>query len=285
MSSQEGEDLSRLLAEFSAYQRRRGLSPLTISHRRFRVKAWAAWLAPGETVFTATPSHVARWIGSHPRELAAATQYTYLSYLAAFYRWAIRAGHTDTDPTAALERPRLPHRLPRPMPAPVLATGMADADPRMRAWLCLAAFQGFRCIEISRLRAEDIDRERMTIRAHGKGNKDRVVPLHPDTLAALVSYGLPSSGIVFLRRSPGHGPIQPSTISRYIGRHLETATAHQGRHWFATEVYEASGGDLLLTQQLLGHASPATTAIYAEVSGERGRDVIGGLGVRAVASG
>jgi site-specific recombinase XerD len=48
---------------------------------------------------------------------------------------------------------------------------------------------------------------------------------------------------------------------------------HQLRHTFATRVYETTG-DLLITQQLLGHASPATTAIYAQVSGSRLRDAV-----------
>ena len=55
------------------------------------------------------------------------------------------------------------------------------------------------------------------------------------------------------------------------------ASAHQLRHWFATEVYEKSGNDLRLTQELLGHASPATTAIYTKWSQAKAMEVVAQL--------
>lgn len=269
------DEVARLLVDFGIHQARRNLSPLTVLHRRLRVEAFAGWLeARGSHLFAATADDVELWLDASP--LAPQTRYTYVAYLASFYTWAMKAGHTTTDPTETIDRPKLPIHLPRPLASTSLQDAIRYANPRMRAWLHLGAYQGFRCIEIVRLRGEDVDPNRLTITARGKGNKERTIALHPETLASLRAYGLPERGLVFERR--GGGPVQPSTVSRYISRHLADAgTAHQLRHWFGTEVYEGSR-DLLLTQQLLGHASPATTAVYAQVSGERGRSVIGGLG-------
>lgn len=271
-------DLDDLLVEFGAHQRRRNLSPLTITHRRFRVAALADYLADrhGADILDATAELIEKFLDD--ADIAPQTRYTYIAYLSAFYTWAHKQGYVAGDPTALIERPKLPRRLPRPVDDDGLYDAIRYADPRMKAWLLLGAYQGFRCIEIARLRGEHVNPSRMTITAHGKGDKERTMALHPDTLEALRAYSLPRTGLVFERR--GGGPIQPSTISRYISRHLaDIGTAHQLRHWFGTETYEESH-DLLLTQQLLGHASPATTAIYAQVSGERGRAVIGALGVR-----
>lgn len=270
-----------LLAEFGAYQRRRNLSPYTMSHRRSMVKALDGYLRDrhGVGVLDATPKLIEKFLDN--ADVTPQTRYTYISYLAAFYTWAVRAGYVAADPTEHIERPKLPKRLPRPVVSQGLEDALRYADPRMRCWIMLGAYQGFRCIEIARLRGEDVDVARMTITARGKGGRERTIALHPKTLEALREYGLPARGLVFERR--GGGPIQPSTISRYISRHLgDVGTAHQLRHWFATEVYDRSH-DLLLTQQLLGHASPSTTAIYAQVNSERGRDVIGRLGGGRVA--
>jgi integrase len=66
-------------------------------------------------------------------------------------------------------------------------------------------------------------------------------------------------------------------ISEYLRASGVNATAHQLRHRFATALYEASGGDLLVTQQMLGHASPSTTAIYAAWSPDRAASAIAKL--------
>lgn len=272
-----GVRVARLTGElainaFCRYQHRRNLSAATITHRRFRLMALVRWM--DKDILDASTHDLEKFLDLH--DLAPQTRYTYTSYLSAFYRWALRERIVRKDPTEQLVKPKLPKRVPRPISDDDLATAVEAADPRMRCFLLLAAFAGARCMEIAGLRVEDIHRDRGVLLLRGKGDKERLVPLHDDVHRALIGYGLPRAGYVF-RRSDGH-PIKPSTISRYVGRFLREleidATAHQGRHSYATALYQLSGGDLRLVQDLLGHASPASTAIYAAWSPERATKVV-----------
>lgn len=257
---------------FCRYQRRRNLSAATITHRRFRLMALVRWL--DKDILEASTKDLEKFLDLH--DLAPQTRYTYTSYLSAFYRWALRERIVRSDPTENLVKPKLPRRVPRPIGDRDLATAVEGADPRMRCFLLLAAFAGARCMEIAGLRVEDIHRDRGVLLLRGKGDKERIVPLHDDVHRALIAYGLPRAGFVF-KRTDGH-PLKPSTISRYIGKFLHElgidATAHMGRHSYATAIYQLSGGDLRMTQDLLGHESPSSTAIYAAWAPERASQVV-----------
>lgn len=272
-----GERLVKLtgelaVAEFTRHQRRRNLSPATISHRRFRLVALSQWL--DKDLLDATAEDIEKYLDIG--NLAPQTRRTYLSYFRAFYTWAQRERLVKTDPTEHIIPPKLPRRVPRPIPQDELAYAVAEADPRMRCFLLLAAFAGARCMEISGLLVEDIHRDRGLLLLRGKGDKERLVPLHDDVYRALITFGLPRTGAVF-RTSKGT-PLKPSTISRYVGSYLRSvgvdATAHRGRHSYATRVYQLSNGDLRMTQDLLGHASPSSTAIYAAWSPDRATQVV-----------
>lgn len=267
------------ITAFTNYQRRRNLSPSTITHRRFRLRALAQWL--DKDLLDADGKDIEKWLDVH--DLAPQTRYTYVAYLTAFYVWAVKQRLVRKDPTEDIDRPKLPKRVPRPIGRDDLAHAFAEADLRMRCFLLLAAFAGARCMEIAALRVEDIHRDQGVLLLHGKGDKERLVPLHPDVLRALTAFGLPRAGYVFRRRD-GH-PLKPSTISRYVGGYLRSvgvdATAHMGRHAYATALYQLSGGDLRMTQDLLGHASPSSTAIYAAWAPARAAEVVGQLSLRS----
>ena len=265
---------STAIADFAAHQRRRNLSPLTISHRRARLLAFGNWLDPTE-LLDATADDVNEWLDE--LDVSPTTRSTYIALLQAFFRWAFRAGLIDANPIELVDRPRLGVRLPRPIDDDDLAVALEYADARMRAWLLLGALAGFRCVEMSRLRVEDVNRQDMTLRVLGKGNKEGVVPLHPAVLAALVAYGLPGHGFVFTKLSGTDQPLSPSTISRYIGRFLESlgssSRAHACRHWFASSIYGQTG-DLLVTRDLLRHRSVATSEGYTKLDVTRSRDAL-----------
>jgi site-specific recombinase XerD len=239
---------------------RRDLSAGTVAKYRMSVTAWETWLAPRQ-VFEATSDDVARFVDG--RKVGARTRYQWLSVLGGFYSWAIRHGLTDTDPTAAVRRPRLHGALPRPIGDSDLAYALAVAGPEMRAWLLCGALAGMRCAEIAGLKRPDVIEGQARIRILGKGRKERIVPLHPELLSALRCAGLPRTGPVFTR--PLGGPWSPPSVSRTISAFFTDigvdATAHQLRHWFATQTYSRSG-DLLVVQNLLGHSSPTTTSVY-----------------------
>lgn len=201
--------------------------------------------------------------------LADATICQYVSHIRCFYRWACKQGLCAADPAAELPAPRCRRRVPRPIGEDDLFQAVTTAPPRILPWLVLAAWCGLRACEIAGLRREDVldtAPRPVLLLERTKGGAQRVVPLHPYVLAVLRSCGLPASGYVFRRRDGQHGPNTPHQVSQLCNRYLHgrgvTATLHQLRHRFGTETYRASH-DLRAVQELLGHASPVTTAGYA----------------------
>jgi integrase/recombinase XerC len=190
-------------------------------------------------------------------------EHAWVSTLHGFYAWAMRHGLTDSDPTTMMDRPRTHAGLPRPIGDDDLAYAVTVADAQMRAWLACGALAGMRVGEIAGLKRPDVIEGRSRLRILGKGRRERVVPLHPALLEALRAAGLPRTGPVFTR--PGGGPWSGAAVSRRMAGFFHDlgidATAHQLRHWFATQTY-AGCGDLLVVQNLLGHSSPTTTAVY-----------------------
>lgn len=109
---------------------------------------------------------------------------------------------------------------------------------------------------------------RHALRILGKGGHERVVPMRPDVLASLHAMGLPRAGRLF-RRDAGGG-FTGEQMSRWLNGYLHgtadvDASAHQLRHWFGSRAYEECR-DLRVVQELLGHASPTTTAVYTAFS-------------------
>jgi integrase/recombinase XerC len=171
--------------------------------------------------------------------------------------------------------------VPRPIRDDDLALAVDRADNTTRAMLCLAAYAGLRAKEIAGLCREDIletmDAPTLVVTAP-KGRRQRTVPLHPALWDALRAAGLPRSGYLFRQRS---GLAVPAwKVSQVVNDHLRSlgidSTLHKLRHHFATKVYAASL-DLRLTQELLGHSSPTTTAMYTAYNRTQAVDVVGRL--------
>ncbi len=93
------------------------------------------------------------------------------------------------------------------------------------------------------------------------------MPLHPVVLEALRCLPMPRTGAIFVRPRGGRftGNRLSVVISAYLSEHGIDATAHQCRHWFATETYAACH-DIRIVQELLGHSDPSTTAGYVAYS-------------------
>jgi len=231
------------------------------------VRELSLWLNDrGRTLLTATPADLLEWRAQMRH--APNTVLTYVTAMRSFYRWAVRGGLLTTDPSADVPAPPRRRGRPRPIPEDRLVMAIVNAPPRIKPWLLLAALAGLRAREIADLQRDDILETAappvMVIR--GKGNRERVVPLSPQLWAALVEAGLPRAGHVFLRVD-GAGPNTAHRISCVANAYLHsigiTETLHQLRHRFATQAYKF-GQDLRQVQELLGHASPTTTAVYAD---------------------
>ena len=205
-----------------------------------------------------------------------------------FTAWAVRRGHLAADPGAGLTSPKPHRRLPevlRPAEASALLDAVAEDDTptglRDRAVLELLYATGARVSELCGLDVDDLDESRQTVRLLGKGNKQRTVPLGKPALDAVHAWtarGRPlwvtaRSGPALLLGARGNR-LDPRTARRVVHDRLGEMPGlpdlgpHGLRHSAATHLLEG-GADLRSVQELLGHATLATTQIYTHVSIER----------------
>jgi len=264
---------------FERWMRLRGLSPNTIVQRVECLDRMIRAVGVEEPGLV-TERHLADW--QEGWRLAPQSHCTYVSHVQAFYRWAVEAGEVERDPSTRMIRPKLPRRLPRPIPEDRLLVALEAAGGRVRAYLFLAAFAGLRAAEIAGLRREDI-REgggQPVIVVTGKGRKERVLPLAPVLLAELRLYGLAPAGFVFGRFGDPARAVSPATVSSMSNEYLHglgfTETLHTLRHRFASRCYQLSL-DLRLVQEMLGHSSPTTTAGYAAFAPDAASAVVARL--------
>ncbi|MEV4271912.1 tyrosine-type recombinase/integrase [Micromonospora aurantiaca (nom. illeg.)] len=193
-----------------------------------------------------------------------ATIALYRAAAVGLYAWAAdeRDPWLDYDPARHLPRAQLPHRRPRPVTHDQLRDILARARAPYRLWYLLAAGQGLRCVEISRLDRDDITDTATWLR--GKGDRERTVPTHPAVweLAADLPAGPIARDPAGQRRATRRHVRERANF--YLQRRLghQGVTMHRLRHWYGTYVHQAAGGDIRIAQELLGHASPATTAVY-----------------------
>jgi site-specific recombinase XerD len=201
--------------------------------------------------------------------LSANTRKTYVSHVRAYYQWATVNDGVDGDPASVLIVPKVPRGLPRPIGEAPLQVALARATLRMRCWLELAAYDGLRAAEIARLERPDVldtGPLRMLV-IHGKGGRMRVIPLSDTPLASLYELGMPAHGALFRKRNGF--PVTPHYVSKTANDYLHgigiVETLHQLRHRFGTQALNVSG-NLRQVQDLMGHASPSTTAIYTLIN-------------------
>lgn len=208
-----------------------------------------------------------------------------LSSLRAFFAWLGDQEHKD--PTAALTRPKERRVLPRVLSESQAGALVESPDPtrseaaRDRAILELLYGSGLRASEVVGADVEDLDLSARLIRVHGKGGKDRIVPLGGPCIAALrahlenrASSAGSYQGPLFPGRGSG-GRMSSRSIQRIVaawaGRSgMGGVHPHLLRHTFATHLLDR-GAELRAVQELLGHASLATTQIYTHLTLERMR--------------
>lgn len=254
-----------LIARHQVHLVRRNLRPSTIYQRRRVVLRLDHQTAP-RPILRLEPEEIAQALDA--RRIQPVTRAVELCHLRAFYDWAIDADLTATNPAAGVPRPRLPRRLPRPMPDLDKARAIERAPERIRPILILAAYAGLRAAEIAQLRTDHLvpGSPPVLIIEVSKGGAPTTVPAHPRVVELLTS--LPP-GWAVPRRDGLPGPVRPHLVSHLANGYLHDIgvahTLHSLRHWFGTNLYRASAGDLRVTQEGMRHRSPVTTAGYTWV--------------------
>jgi integrase/recombinase XerD len=272
----------------------RNYSSSTINGTRQKVRDFITWAAAREltdpkeitmAVLEAYQREIHRHRKTNGKPLTATTQRSYISIIKLFFGWMTKRRIIAANPASELDLPRPEKRLHEE----ALAIGEIDtvlnipdiSDPlglRNRTMLEVFYSTGLRRSELTRLETTDINHERGTLRVRqGKGKKDRVVPIGQSALEWIARYldqarprlAVGPSAILFLT-SYGEG-FNPDTLSRLVSDLLKKAnigrpgSCHLIRHTCATHMLEG-GADIRYIQQLLGHESLETTAIYTETS-------------------
>lgn len=215
-----------------------------------------------------------------------------MASLRAFYRYLMRHGEVASNPASALRLPKVRKPLPKFLPVRdafqvMDAPSQGSADPlkrRDRAILELLYGSGLRVSELAGLSLAALDLQEGMARVLGKGDKERLVPLGPPSREALQAYLEVRERL----RSPKRGIRDPQAVflgrlgTRLTARQVQNIVRRYGalgagrgdlhphalRHSCATHLLDA-GADLRGIQELLGHASLATTQRYTHVSVDR----------------
>ena len=268
-----------LIKAHSRYLSALGRRPRTIESRRtmlYRVQH-----ATGQSLTTITREQLEDYLESLT---APATKRVYLAHLRGFYRWAVDEQLITTDPTRRVVAPKIPKAVPRPMSEGDLSRALSDAPPNVRAWMILAAFGGLRACEIALVRGEHVVRGATPylILPETKGGGAATVPLADVVLAELDRW--PTTGPLW----QASGPMHYQVISRKVNAHLRSHDIRSGlhslRHRFGTQAYISTGHDLRQTQELMRHASPATTAVYTQLDPRGGAAAVNRLPVPSSAA-
>lgn len=193
-----------------------------------------------------------------------------------YYGWLHAHGYRLDDPARLLPMPRARRGLPRPIADTSLFELIAEAQrakPRLLPWLLLAGWCGLRAGEIAHLRVDSFTVDHLghvIVRVIGKGGAERIVPV-PAWCWPTIEAGLAPTGAAW-RRERGHGPVTAQHVSQYCCEFLHRMgcddTLHALRHRVGTVTYEQTR-DIRLVQDLLGHRSINTTAIYTRVASGR----------------
>jgi integrase/recombinase XerD len=277
----------------------RGRAGNTVLAYRRDLASYEAWLRDrgvplGEVTDADVEAYVGflRSSGRRPTSVARA-----LSAVRSLHRFLVDEGTLDADPTGDVASPRVPQGIPKALTEDEVTalleavTGDDAGARRDRALLEVLYGTGLRISEAVGLRLTDVDLDAHTMRVLGKGSKERVVPVGRYARAALEAWLAPSgrgamvplrwarrgdAEAVFLNRRGGRLTRQGAwAIVHHYGERVGLAgrlTPHVLRHSCATHMLD-HGADIRVVQELLGHASIATTQLYSKVSPERLRTV------------
>lgn len=260
-------DVASHLAEHLLWMQLQGRSTRTLLHRRMAVVHLAEKL--GSDPLHATYEALESWqLGLLEVSAVHVTHQT--SLVRPYFRWLQAKGYRADNPAILLASPRRRRGVPRPIGEDRLAAAIRHAPARILPWLLLAGWSGLRAAEIAGLVADDFFADSsgsIWARLLGKGGYERHAPVPRwawPTIAEAVAESGPAWGTV-----RGGRPLTPHHVSNYANRYLRSVgipdKLHALRHRVATMTYQATR-DLRLVQELLGHTSPGTTAIYTQVA-------------------
>ena len=271
----------------------RGLSTNTLGAYRADLAALQRWLAQRDTsLIYASRADLLAFIasrakqGSKPRSTA-----RQLSSFRRFYRFLLREGVIQEDPTVKIDMPKIGRSLPRSLTeseVDALLAAPETSDPlghRDRAMLEVLYATGLRVSELINLRQSEVNLNQGVLRIRGKGDRERLIPFGEESQRWIREFMTgPRLEILLERQSDYLFPTRRGDrmtrqafwhiIKRYAKKaDIEARLSpHTLRHAFATHLLN-HGADLRVVQMLLGHSDLSTTQIYTHVARERMKEL------------
>ena len=210
-----------------------------------------------------------------------------LATLRSFYKFLVRRGFAGNNPVAPIRTPKQEKRLPKFLEVEQIEKLFSNCDvttllgARDRAILEMLYSTGIRVSELVALNVPDIDLGTSVIHVRGKGKKERVIPIGPGAVKAVIHYlDLRRNSPHSARQDPDalfinkHGQrLSTRSVRRKLDKYLLEAgldlsvSPHTLRHSFATHMLQR-GADLRSVQEMLGHQSLSTTQIYTHLTDE-----------------
>lgn len=297
VSSSPSDPLSEQIERFEAYMRdERRASPNTLrayGRDLYELYVYARDNALPLDAAALNITLLRAFLAETARRCSAATLARKVAAVRAFYRYLKRHGAIERDSGTLLRAPKVPKPLPMCLAVDDAAAVVTEPTEsavsealglRDRAILELLYGAGARVAEAASLSLERLDLEQRTVRVHGKGDKERMLPLGGPAVAAFSAYlavrpelrnrrtGKQDARAVFLGRYGTKLGVRQirALVKRYGERALGHSEVHPHalRHSCATHLLDA-GADLRGIQELLGHASISTTQRYTHVSVDR----------------
>jgi integrase/recombinase XerC len=238
-------------------------------------------LAGGRSLATLRAPDIRRFVATlHSKGLGPRSLARVLSSWRGFFDWLARSREIDSNPCAGVRAPRAPKKLPEALSPDeaVRLVAIEDSSPlgvRDRALFELAYSCGLRVSELVGLDLDALDAREGELRVTGKGSKTRIVPTGAPAIDAIAAWlalrpGLakPGEPALFVGRSGTRVSVRD--VQRRIKRYAAAAGIdadvhpHMLRHSFASHVLQSSG-DLRAVQEMLGHASIASTQVYTHL--------------------
>lgn len=267
-----------------------GLSRNTLYAYRKDLELFALWLqtqTDGNNLEAVTESVLHAFFAAKHAETKATTANRRLTVFKRLYRWALREGLVQQDPTARMLAAKQALRVPKTMSeaqVELLLSAPDVADPlglRDKAMLELMYASGLRVSELVTLKSYQLRMADGVLHAHGKGNKERLVPFGAVAQHWIARYAAEARTVIlagqisddFFVTARGQGMSRVMfwiLVKKYaqLAGITQSLSPHTLRHAFATHLLN-HGADLRAVQMLLGHTDISTTTIYTHVARER----------------
>ena len=274
----------QIIGEYLEYlELEKGLSQNTIDAYRRDLSDFAQNL---EDIHSINRMNINAYVRTlRERKLAPTSVIRKVASLRGFFKWATSSGILEKNPTATLEQPKTPQRLPKVVSVKEIDEMLHNnLTPLEHVMMELLYSCGLRVSELVNLKLNDIDLSSKYIRCLGKGSKERIIPIGEQAKAMLQEY-FPTRDLLvkkynlttknLLIKDNGHF-VTRQDVYNFIhaqGKLIhKNISPHTLRHSFATHLLE-NGADLRVVQELLGHSDVSTTQLYTHISKKRLKEV------------